>query len=74
MRRRPRTASCATVAGIRKLVASGVIQPGQTVTGVLTGHLLKDPDVVVKYHQGGHARSNAPTRCGATLDEVLAAL
>lgn len=67
-------ASCATVAGIRKLVAAGVIQPGQTVTGVLTGHLLKDPDVVVKYHQGGHARSNAPTRCGATLDEVLAAL
>ena len=67
-------ASCATVAGLKKLVAAGVIGPDEHVTGVLTGHLLKDPDVVVRYHQGGHARSNAPTRCAADLSSVMAAL
>ena len=67
-------ASCATVSGLKKLVAAGVIGPDEQVTGVLTGHLLKDPDVVVRYHQGGHARSNAPTRCAADLSSVMTAL
>jgi len=43
-------ASAATVAGIRRLVSEGIIAPDADVVGVLTGHLLKDPDVVVKYH------------------------
>ena len=67
-------ASCATVAGVRKLVAAGVIGPDEVVCGVLTGNLLKDPDLVVDYHQGGHPRSNPPVRCEATLDAVLKAL
>jgi threonine synthase len=45
-------ASAATVAGIRKLVASGKIQPNESVVAVLTGHVLKDPDYVSNYHRG----------------------
>ena len=44
-------ASCATVAGLRRLVREGVIKPGERIAGILTGHLLKDPDVVVNYHK-----------------------
>ena len=45
-------ASCASVAGIRRLTAAGVIRPDERVCAVLTGHLLKDPDAVVRYHRG----------------------
>ncbi|MBV8846261.1 MAG: threonine synthase [Bryobacterales bacterium] len=45
-------ASAATLAGIRKLTASGVIQPDADVVAVLTGNLLKDPDYIYKYHTG----------------------
>jgi threonine synthase len=31
-------------------VARGVIDPGQRVVCVLTGHALKDPNVTVGYH------------------------
>jgi threonine synthase len=37
-------ASAASVAGVRKLVAEGVIDPGATIVCVLTGHGLKDPE------------------------------
>jgi threonine synthase len=43
-------ASATTVAGIRKLVGDGVIKEDETVVAVLTGHLLKDTDYVMKYH------------------------
>ena len=43
-------ASATTVAGIRKLVADGAINDDETVVAVLTGHLLKDTDYVMKYH------------------------
>ena len=43
-------ASATTVAGIRKLVGDGVIKKDETVAAVLTGHLLKDTDYVIKYH------------------------
>ena len=72
-------ASCATVAGLRKLVASGTIDPDSRVCGVLTGHLLKDPDVVVGYHTGtldgidsNHA--NPPLSVPDDLDAILAEL
>ena len=45
-------ASAATLAGIKKLVASGTIRPDEDVVGVLTGNVLKDPDYVYKYHTG----------------------
>ncbi len=45
-------ASATTVAGIRKLVASGHISSKESVVGVLTGHVLKDPDFISHYHRG----------------------
>lgn len=45
-------ASAATLAGIRKLARAGTIEPGADVSAILTGHLLKDPDYVYRYHSG----------------------
>ncbi|GAB4342808.1 MAG: threonine synthase [Phototrophicales bacterium] len=44
-------ASACSLAGVRKLTQAGIIQAGQTVVGILTGHLLKDPDATINYHQ-----------------------
>ena len=68
-------ASCATVAGIRRLVQEGIIDPKQRVVGMLTGNLLKDPDIVVNYHMGElegieSQRSNAPISAPAEIDEI----
>jgi threonine synthase len=41
-------ASAASVAGVKKLVAAGVIDRDERVVCVVTGHLLKDPETVVK--------------------------
>jgi threonine synthase len=43
-------ASAATLAGIRKLTAAGVIRPDADVVAILTGNLLKDSDYIFKYH------------------------
>src|SRR5579872_339840 len=45
-------ASAATLAGIRKLTRKGVIAPDADVVAVLTGHVLKDPDYIYRYHTG----------------------
>jgi len=80
-------ASATTVAGIRKLVAAGHIQPEEEVFAVLTGHVLKDPDYVNQYHRGtlsldsgdgstliqGSFR-NVPRRVAATKAAVLKGL
>ena len=72
-------ASCAAVAGARKLAAAGVIGRGERVCAILTGHLLKDPEIVVDYHRGALAGitsnfANALRRSGPTLKAVLAAM
>lgn len=67
-------ASCATVAGIRKLVDAGTIARDAHVVGILTGHLLKDPDVVVEYHRSDAADANPPVPIEGTVAAVLAAL
>jgi threonine synthase len=72
-------ASCATVAGLRRLVSEGVIAPDCHVVGVLTGHLLKDADVVVGYHTGSlkgidTARANAPIQAPADVESIRAIL
>ena len=41
-------ASATTLAGVRKLRASGVIHLRQRIACVLTGHVLKDPDAILK--------------------------
>lgn len=43
-------ASACSLAGIRKLVEQGIIKKGDTVAGILTGHVLKDPDSTIDYH------------------------
>jgi threonine synthase len=43
-------ASAASVAGVKKLVAEGVIAPSERVVCILTGHQLKDPTATVAYH------------------------
>lgn len=44
-------ASCCSVAGAKKLVDAGVIDPAAKVVGILTGNVLKDPDAVIGYHR-----------------------
>jgi threonine synthase len=43
-------ASAATLAGARKLVEKKIIKLNETVAGILTGHLLKDPEIVMMPH------------------------
>ncbi len=72
-------ASCASLAGLRKLVAAGTIARDARVVAILTGHVLKDPDAIVGYHRGTlegvvPARPNPPVSCEATLAAVLEAM
>lgn len=60
-------ASAASVAGVRRLVADGVIAPADRAVAILTGHLLKDPDVP---RRGGERM----TETEGTLEAVRAAL
>jgi len=43
-------ASAVTLAGLRQLVRQGTVKPSDRVVGVLTGHILKDPGLLLKYH------------------------
>lgn len=45
-------ASATTWAGVKKLRAAGVIASEETVACVLTGHILKDPDAILKSAAG----------------------
>ena len=45
-------ASAATLAGIRRLTARGVIDRVENVVAVLTGNVLKDSDYIYRYHTG----------------------
>lgn len=42
-------ASAASVAGVRRLVAEGVIGADDEVVAILTGHILKDPEILLKH-------------------------
>jgi threonine synthase len=44
-------ASAASLAGLRRLVQRGAIGPGESVVAILTGHILKDPGLLLNYHQ-----------------------
>jgi threonine synthase len=68
-------ASCATVAGVERLVREGVIGQQDHVVGVLTGNLMKDPDVVVGYHTDSLdgiriQRANPPVVASANVDAI----
>lgn len=73
-------ASAATLAGVRKLVKSGAVEASAEVAAILTGHLLKDPDYVYRYHSsqletpsGQPIRAtfgNAPITVGHDRDRI----
>lgn len=66
-------ASAASVAGVRQLRDKGVIGEHERVVAILTGHLLKDPGVIQRYHQEIEPRpprANRPVEIGATVREV----
>jgi threonine synthase len=60
-------ASAASVAGVKKLVELGMIDRDERVVCVVTGHLLKDPDTVIR-------QCEPPTEIDADLHSLLAAL
>jgi threonine synthase len=49
-------ASATTLAGLRKLVSEKAIDPAASVVAILTGHVLKDTDYIIKRHQYGTHR------------------
>ncbi len=72
-------ASACALAGARKLAKAGIIRPSERVVGVLTGHVLKDPGLIVDYHtnriEGIHATyANPLLRVEPTLEAVRAVL
>jgi len=60
-------ASAASVAGVKKLVQAGIIDRYEQVVCVVTGHLLKDPETVIK-------QCAPPIECDATIESLLSAL
>jgi threonine synthase len=65
-------ASAATIAGLRHLRAEGVIGGGERVACVLTGHVLKDPDVTVNYHKKKQGEFvNPPIEAPNDLDAII---
>jgi threonine synthase len=60
-------ASAATLAGLRNLVAAGIVPRDADVVAVLTGNVLKDPDYIYRYHTGQLA-----TPSGAAIAPNLA--
>jgi threonine synthase len=44
-------ASAASVAGVRDLVRRGLMAPEEHAVAVLTGHILKDPGLLLTYHR-----------------------
>jgi threonine synthase len=66
-------ASAASVVGVRELVRRELIEPEQHVVAVLTGHILKDPGILIKYHQETDpppAGANRPIEIDADLGEI----
>ena len=73
-------ASAAALAGARILRRRGVIRARHSVVVVLTGHLLKDPEAVLRYHgqaadgrahgHRGGPGANQPVEIEGRLDEV----
>ncbi|MCI6774282.1 threonine synthase [Methanobrevibacter boviskoreani] len=56
-------ASAASIAGLRKLVDNGVVDKGERVVCVVTGHVLKDPDTAIK-------ACVEPTQIDADVDKL----
>ena len=58
-------ASATTLAGVKKLRAAGVMRDGERIVCVLTGHLLKDTDAIMR-----NVPSERTIEIDATMDAV----
>ncbi len=79
-------ASAVTLAGLKKLLRSGFVAADEKVVLVLTGHVLKDPDYIMKFHAGQlferatelgselDRRRRPPIQVEADLEKVVAVL
>ncbi|NNG15424.1 MAG: threonine synthase [Gemmatimonadales bacterium] len=70
-------ASAASVAGVRRLVRDGVIGFDQRVVAVLTGHILKDPELLLAYHQTSEPvppKANRPIEIDGDLGQLARVL
>ena len=70
-------ASAASVAGVRELVSRGVIRRGDVVACVLTGHILKDPEILLQYHartEPAPSHANRPLEIEPELGAIERAL
>jgi threonine synthase len=82
-------ASAASVAGVRTLLKEGIISKDERVVCILTGHMLKDPNIVVNYHSlstkdfaesykgygmKSNRFSNQPIQVKNDLDEIFKAI
>jgi threonine synthase len=66
-------ASAASLAGLRQLIRRGIAEPGQRVVGILTGHILKDPGILLRFHQETEPPppgANRPMEIEPTLAEL----
>jgi threonine synthase len=70
-------ASAASVAGVRQLVRAGTVAPDARIVCVLTGHVLKDPESLERYHRGTEpppAHANRPIEIDPTVSAVAAVM
>ena len=71
-------ASAASLAGLRRLIADGVLSTDVDAVCLLTGHVLKDSEAIVNYHLGDGSENrpgaNRPIRVAAELSALEQAL
>ncbi|MCX6694181.1 MAG: threonine synthase [Methanomicrobiales archaeon] len=60
-------ASAASVAGVKRLIEEGAIDRDECIVCVVTGHLLKDPDTVIR-------QCEPPTEIDADIASLVSAL
>jgi threonine synthase len=66
-------ASAVSLAGLRQLIRAGEVKPSDRVVAVLTGHILKDPDLLLRYHQEMDPPppgANRPIEIGPDIREI----
>ncbi len=69
-------ASAASLAGAKRLRSANIIKEGESVACILTGSMLKDPEITLNYHMsrldGIDARHmNAPIAVEADIDKIV---
>lgn len=66
-------ASAASLAGLRQLIQRGIARQSQRVVAIITGHILKDPGLILRFHQETDPPppgANRPIEIEPTLAEL----